>query len=86
MDAYQKWASGLGDKLVAGQRLENVGAHLKSKEDITTDGPFLEANEIIAGYIIIKAKDVAFISFFRIDGKATYTCFLRQLIILMFVS
>lgn len=57
MEAYQKWAAGLGDKYVTGQRLENTGAHLKSKEEISTDGPFLEANEIIAGYIIFKAED-----------------------------
>ena len=55
---YQDWVNNLGEKYVGGQRLEEYGALLKSKENILTDGPFLEPKEIIAGYFMVKAKDL----------------------------
>lgn len=58
LEDYRKWAFDLGDKYVIGQRLEQKGAHFKSKDSIATDGPFLEAKEIIAGYVIITAESM----------------------------
>lgn len=58
MKEYKKWVEELGENYLAGQRLEDNGALLTSKtENIMTDGPFLEAKEIIAGFFIIQAKD-----------------------------
>ena len=56
LEAYRQWAFKLGENYVIGQRLERTGAHFKGKDEIITDGPFLEAKEIIAGYVIIKAS------------------------------
>ena len=58
LDAYRTWANDLGERYVRGQRLEDEGAYLKSGEEVVTDGPFLEAKEIIAGYVIFKAQDL----------------------------
>ena len=58
LEAYRKWADDLGDKYVTGQRLEQRGAYFTKEDTILTDGPFLEAKEIIAGYIIFKAEDL----------------------------
>jgi len=58
LETYRKWAFELGENYVIGQRLEKSGAHFKSNSEVLTDGPFLEAKEIIAGYIIIKAKSM----------------------------
>ena len=56
---YQTWVEQLGEKYIGGQRLEENGALLTSKEaDIMTDGPFLETKEIIAGYFLIQAADL----------------------------
>ena len=56
---YQAWVRQLGDKYLAGQRLEENGAFLTSKEaEVLTDGPFLETKEIIAGFFLIQAKDL----------------------------
>ncbi|GAB3661244.1 YciI family protein [Echinicola sediminis] len=58
MEAYKSWVNELGEQYLGGQRLEDHGAQLTSKEDaIVTDGPFLESKEIIAGYFLIQARD-----------------------------
>ena len=58
MGQYQAWANQLGDKYITGQRLEETGALLTDKkEDILTDGPFLESKEIIAGFFLVQAQD-----------------------------
>jgi len=55
---YKSWVAELGDQYVGGQRLEDSGSLLQSKEDaVITDGPFLEPKEIIAGFMIIKASN-----------------------------
>ena len=54
---YKNWASSLGAAYVDGQRLEDNGVMVESKSTITTDGPFLESKEIIAGYVIVQADD-----------------------------
>lgn len=53
---YKQWAGGLGKAYIDGQRLENNGVLLENKTTLTTDGPFLESKEIIAGYVIIEAE------------------------------
>ena len=56
---YQSWVDKLGEKYLGGQRLEENGALLTSKEaGLVTDGPFLETKEIIAGYFLIQAEDL----------------------------
>ncbi|MEO0333912.1 MAG: YciI family protein [Bacteroidota bacterium] len=58
LEAYREWTFGLGERYVTGQRLEQEGAHFVDKDTIKTDGPFLEAKEIIAGYVIFKANNL----------------------------
>ena len=56
---YQTWVEQLGEKYLGGQRLEENGAFLPSpKEEVLTDGPFLEPKEIIAGFFLIQANDL----------------------------
>ena len=58
MTEYKNWVGELGDNYLGGQRLEENGAILTSKnEPVITDGPFLESKEIIAGFFLIQAKD-----------------------------
>lgn len=59
MGAYQTWASDLGDRYVTGQRLEEKGAYLTDRNNIATDGPFLESKEIIAGFFLVQAENQA---------------------------
>ena len=55
LEEYRQWVSTIEDHYVSDNRLERKGAHIRKKDEIITDGPFLETKEIIAGFIIIKA-------------------------------
>jgi hypothetical protein len=56
---YQEWASALGDRYLAGQRLQESGSLFTTKESaVLTDGPFLESKEIIAGFFWIEAANL----------------------------
>lgn len=58
LEAYREWVNELGDRHVTAQRLEPQGAHLKDKDHVMMDGPFLESKEIIAGFTVILARDL----------------------------
>ncbi len=58
IEEYNKWVTTIEDHHISANRLENHGAHLKAKGQIQTDGPFLEAKEIIAGYVMIRAQNL----------------------------
>ena len=59
LEEYREWVAEIETHYVSDNRLERTGAHIFDKDRIKTDGPFLEAKEIIAGIIIIRAKDLA---------------------------
>ncbi len=56
---YGKWAESLEEKHVTARRLAmEPGITLPSKRNLTTDGPFAEAKELIAGIIVIQASTI----------------------------
>ncbi len=55
LEEYREWVETIQENYVSDNRLEREGVHLKNKKEMLIDGPFLEAKEIIAGFIIIKA-------------------------------
>ncbi len=55
---HVNWIKKLGDQHIDSQRLEDSGTHLISHDRVITDGPFIEAKEIILGYTIIAAKNM----------------------------
>jgi hypothetical protein len=61
MDTYVQWMQKMmaEGRYKGGQPLdEGEGRLLKNKEEVLTDGPFMEAKEIIGGYVIITADDI----------------------------
>jgi len=42
-----------------GHPLEHGGAVVKGKEKIVTDGPYAEAKDVVGGFTLIEAKDLA---------------------------
>lgn len=58
MTEYKNWMERLGDQYLGGQRLEESGTLIVNKDNIVTDGPFLESKEIIAGYMLLKAENI----------------------------
>lgn len=61
----QKWVKWLGDLAAAGhikdqgQPLEPEGKVVRSKGRSITDGPYPESKDIVGGYTLIEAKDLA---------------------------
>lgn len=57
---FGEWVQKVLDgRFVAGAPLEDTDARLlKSKTEVLTDGPFIEAKEMISGYIVINAADI----------------------------
>ena len=58
LEEYRAWVSKIQENYVSDNRLEQSGAHIRDRNQISTDGPFLDAKEIIAGFIVIKAFDL----------------------------
>ena len=58
LEEYREWVLTIQDNYVTDNRLERTGVHISQKKEIKTDGSFLEAKEIIAGFIIIKATSL----------------------------
>ena len=60
MQAWMDWMGGLGQKgiLVGGEPLLPQGKQVNGKNKVVTDGPFIEAKEMVGGYLIINAKDI----------------------------
>ncbi len=55
IEEYRAWARSLGERHIEAERLDREGAYVQDSKTVMTDGPFLEAKEIIAGYIFIRA-------------------------------
>ena len=60
MQAWMNWMGGLGQKgiLVGGEPLLPQGKQVNGKNKVVTDGPFIEAKEMVGVYLIINAKDI----------------------------
>ena len=61
LQAYMNWMERVTQegRFIAGQPLDGTGTLLVDKKTVITDGPFLEAKEMIAGYVILLARDLA---------------------------
>ena len=62
MEKWGAWMKSLGEKghmKDVGNPLEPGGKLVKGKDKAVTDGPFAEAKDIVGGYTIVEAKDLA---------------------------
>jgi hypothetical protein len=62
MQKWMKWFEELGSKghiKDPGQPLEPTGKLVKGKQKSVTDGPFAEAKDLVGGYTIVEATDIA---------------------------
>ena len=56
---YGEWAQKLAEKHIVARRLSlEKGELVKSKRSVSTDGPFIEAKELIAGFVLISAESI----------------------------
>ena len=42
-----------------GQPLERTGKVVRGKQKLVTDGPYAEAKDLVAGFIVVEARDLA---------------------------
>jgi hypothetical protein len=61
---YMAWADGLRQKgkMVGGEKLTASGGRqikVKDGKPVASDGPYAEAKDVIGGYFILEAKDLA---------------------------
>ena len=62
MEKWVAWFKDLGAKghiKDPGHPLEHAGKVVSGKKKVVTDGPFAEAKDVVGGYIIVEAKDLA---------------------------
>jgi hypothetical protein len=60
IQSWITWMQGLGQQgiLVGGESLQRTGKQVNGKSKVVTDGPFIEAKEMVNGYLIVNAKDI----------------------------
>ncbi len=60
MEKFGKWMGELAQKgaLVGGDPLHKEGMQVIGTKKTVTDGPFIEAKELVGGYVIVNAKDI----------------------------
>ena len=60
MQEWMKWMQSLQQKgiLAGGEPLQPTGMQVTGKEKVVTDGPFVEAKEMVGGFLIVNAKDI----------------------------
>jgi hypothetical protein len=60
MQKWMGWMDGLAKKgtLLGGEPLQMTGKQVNGSKKAITDGPFVEAKEMVGGYLLINAKDI----------------------------
>jgi hypothetical protein len=61
MQAWLAWIRGLeadGHLKDPGQPLERAGKVVRGEQKMVTDGPYVEVKDLVAGFIVIEARDL----------------------------
>jgi hypothetical protein len=61
MDAHNRFAGQVGEKggkIVEGRALQPTSTATTIRNDVVTDGPFVETKEALGGYYLIEARDL----------------------------
>ena len=61
MGKWMAWLKGMGARgqMVGANRLQETGCVLRGPGAEMSDGPFAEAKEIVGGYVLVNAPDLA---------------------------
>jgi hypothetical protein len=61
MDAHNRFAGQVGEKggkIIEGRALQPTSTATTVRNDVVTDGPFVETKEALGGYYLIEARDL----------------------------
>jgi len=56
IELHGKWIQELGEHYDSGEALEEPSKTIRGKELLVTDGPFIEAKELVGGFYVIRAN------------------------------
>ncbi len=61
MGKWMAWMKGMGARgeMAGVNRLQDGGRVLRGPKVEVTDGPFTEAKEVVGGYVLVNARDLA---------------------------
>jgi hypothetical protein len=61
MQKWRVWIDELGKKghFKAGEPLDRTGKVVTGKQKVVTDGPYAEAKDLVGGYLIVAAENIA---------------------------
>jgi hypothetical protein len=58
IELHLKWIEELGDHYMSSEPLERDAKVVKGEAPVITDGPFMEAKEVITGFYLIRAENL----------------------------
>lgn len=60
IQSWDIWMQGLGQQgiLAGGEPLQTTGILIQGKNKVVTNGPYLDAKEMVGGFLIVNAKDM----------------------------
>lgn len=56
IERHYRWVERLGDHHISGEPLEKPAKTIKGKDNIVTDGPYIESKELVSGFYILQAQ------------------------------
>ncbi len=61
MEKWMAWMKELGQKghFKSGEPLDSSGKVVRGKNKVVTDGPYAEAKDVVGGYLLVTAGDLA---------------------------
>jgi hypothetical protein len=61
MQKWRVWIDELGKKghFKAGEPLDRTGKVVSGKQKVVTDGPYAEAKDVVGGYLVVAAENLA---------------------------
>lgn len=58
IELHGRWIQELGDHYDSGEPLEHAAKTVSGEDKLVTDGPFIEAKELVAGFYILNADSL----------------------------
>jgi hypothetical protein len=58
MEAHNRFGEQYGSKIRGGKALQDTHAATTIRNDVVTDGPFVETKEVLGGYYLVEANDL----------------------------
>ncbi|RNC84400.1 MAG: hypothetical protein ED557_05290 [Balneola sp.] len=58
IEVHGQWIQELGDRYDSGEPLHPEAKTIRGKDKVVTDGPFIEAKELVGGFYLINAESL----------------------------